>query len=206
MHILSRVRVKNSGKTSGPTSAGFLLKRCLWFCLGVLFAVNVSYGSDARYPIQGKIRAEAEVRQAYDRVWQLYAVEPASRMIKPFKQLKAKELNGSLVDRASDRRLVVKEGNRLVAVQCRQMIAGKPGDPVKLMVRTSGTPSYSYESATDNRQSIPQLEDVTLSFEEFVRSLQRGHFYPELPEFGAKESRKGLFRTERIDRNAVKDR
>lgn len=173
---------------------------------GLILPIAQIWGGEARYPIQGKLWKEVEVRQAYERVWRQYAVEPASRMIKPAIQLNATELVGVMDRRASDRRLVVKSGNRLVAVQCRMIIPGKPGDPVAFMVRPSGTPLYSYETSTDNRQSIPQYVDVTLTFDEFVRSLQRGYFYTELSEMGGKENRKGLFRTERINVNAVEDR
>jgi hypothetical protein len=177
-----------------------------WAFVGLIIPILHASGGEARYPIQGKLWKEAEVRQAYERVWRRYAVEPASRMIMPAMQLNATELAGLMDRRASDRRLVVKNGDRLVAVQCRMIIPGKPGDPVAFMVRPSGTPLYSLETATDNRQSIPQYVDVTLSFDEFVRSLQRGYCYSELPEMGVKENRKGLFRTERINVNAVEDR
>lgn len=102
--------------------------------------------------------------------------------------------------------MVESTDGRLVAVQCDPLVASALGEQVNLMVCPVGTPWLSYESSADNRRSLPFLQDVTLPFDDFATSLQRGYHYPEAPELGTRSGRKGMFRTERVKMNKVEDR
>ncbi len=158
------------------------------------------------YPVRGKMWPEADLRAAYQKIRPYYAVTPGSRRLVPAGELKAFPLRGKVRDRIRSGRLLVESADgRLVAIQ-----SDRPAEPVAdsqldLMVCLNGTPWLSYESSADRRRSLPFYLDVTVSFEEFVTSLQRGYHFPEAPELGTQDSRKGLFRTKRVHGNVVED-
>ena len=147
------------------------------------------------YPVRGRMWPESDLRVAYQKIRPHYAVTPGSRRIVAAGELKAFPLQGKIRDRLRAGRLLVERSDgHLVALQ-----SDLPAEPVAdsrldLMVCLNGTPRLSYESATDKRRSLPFYQDVTVSFEEFVTSLQRGYHYSEAPELGTQDSRKGLFR------------
>lgn len=160
---------------------------------------------EVRYPIGGKLWPESELKAAYDQVWRAYAIDQGSREIVPAAARHAYLVEGEIIDDASDRRLILLTGSGYLAVQCRDRVVWEAGERISLVVRPSGTATYSHELEPDDRRSLPQVVDVTLTFEEFVTSLQRGRVYPELPQFGTRDGRKGGFRTERVHRNKLVD-
>jgi hypothetical protein len=156
-------------------------------------------------PVLGQLWTEDALREVYDRLRWLYVVDPDSRSIWPVAGTSAGPLTGTVVERSSDRRVIVRgDDGMLVAVQARGL-DGWQGERVDMMVGPSGTPKYSYRSRGGKRMTVRQVVEVTLSFREFVTSLQRGYHYPEAPELGTHDGRKGNFRTERIERNKVID-
>lgn len=158
------------------------------------------------YPVRGKMWPEADLRAAYQKIRPHYAVTPGSRRIVAAGELKAFPLQGKIRDRIRSGRLLVDSTDgRLVAVQSDHPVVDVAGSPLDLMVCLNGTPWLSYESAADKRRSLPFYLDVTVSFEEFVTALQRGFHFPEAPELGTQDSRKGLFRTKRVHGNVVED-
>lgn len=159
-----------------------------------------------QHPIAGRLWSDEVLRAAYGRIRTMYAVDQTSRTIVPAPALLAGPLRGVVVDTASDRRLIIRSDRGLAAVQCRTILPVAPGEVVELMVAESGTPWYAYRTEERERVRIPQYIEVTLSYDAFVTSLQRGRHYPELPELGTRESRRGLFRTRRVEGNVVEDR
>jgi hypothetical protein len=181
----------------------------LWLLLGLAqwSMADTSAQSSVSYPVGGRMWPEAELRAAYDKVRPFYVVDPGSQQVVPAGSQRAFPLQGKLRDRIRAGRLVVESADgRMVAVQCDPLVASALGEQVDLMVCPAATPWLSYEKSTDHRRSLPFFQDVTLSFAAFVTSLQRGYHYPEAPELGTQESRKGRFRTERVKINKVEDR
>lgn len=164
-------------------------------------------GPPVVYPVLGKEWTEPALRAAYARVRLWYAVDPISHRVVSAGALRAFPLQGTLRDRIRAGRILVDSADgRQVAVQCDTRVAATLGTNVDLMVCRNGTPWLSYESAADNRRSLPFFQDVTLAYEVFIASLQRGDHYPEAPELGTREARRGGFRTERVKVNKVEDR
>ena len=169
-------------------------------------AGQVTSPAAVMHPVLGTSWTEPTLRAAYVKVRPWYAVEPGSRRIVRAGDLGAFPLQGTLRDHIRAGRILVDSADgRQVAVQCDPRVAATLGTNVDLVVCRKGTPWLSYESSADNRRSLPFFHDVTLSYEEFITSLQRGYHYPEVPELGTRAGRKGAFRTERVKVNKVED-
>gem|GEM_PF-4115119 len=192
--------------STGPST---VVRGCLWLLLGLARCSQAAppTTSTVRYPVGGKMWAETELRTAYAQVRTFHVMDPGSQQVVPAGPQGAFPLRGRVRDRIRAGRLVVEsEDGRMVAVQCDPLVASALGEQVDLMVCPAATPWLSYEPSADRRRSLPFFHDVTLSFAAFVTSLQRGYHYPEAPELGTQENRKGRFRTERVKINKVEDR
>jgi hypothetical protein len=159
-----------------------------------------------QHPIAGRMWPDDVLRATYERIRTTYVADQTSRAIVPASSLLAGPLRGVVVDTASDRRVIIRGEQGLAAVQCRKILPVAIGEVVEVMVAPSGTPWYSYRTETRERVRMPQYIEVTLAYDAFVTSLQRGQHYPELPELGTREQRRGLFRTRRVEGNVVEDR
>ena len=181
----------------------------LWLLLALArwSMADTSTTSAVRYPVGGKMWPESELRAAYVKVRTFHVVDPGRQQVVPAGAQRAFPLQGKLRDRIRAGRLVVESADgRMVAVQCDPLVASAFGEEVDLMVCPAATPWLSYEPSTDRRRSLPFFQDVTLPFAVFVTALQRGYHFPEAPELGTQEGRKGRFRTERVKLNKVEDR
>lgn len=180
-----------------------LLLLCFWPGFAPLYAESAV--RDTKIPIRGRLWKQSELQKIYNRIWQNYAIDQSSRQIMSAGEREAVRVEGTILDRASDRRLILLLPDKKVAVQCSTIIPGNKETTVSFMVRRGGTPFYSYEPATDSREQIEQYVDVTMTFKDFVKGLMRGHHFPDAPELSTQAERKGLFRTDRVQTNKVVD-
>ena len=143
------------------------------------------------------------VMGAYRKLWNRYVILPSRGELVRAREARAICLDGVVVGLASGRRAIVEAGSRRYAVVMRFGTNPTVGEKIRLMAVPSNVPQFSHERETDTRASLPQYHDVTMSFDEFVQSIRRGHHFPEAPELGTRPNRIGLFQTGRGDRNKV---
>jgi len=150
-----------------------------------------------------KTLPRSQVEAAYKRIWSHYAYVAADDDLRRAGSVRAIRIEGAIVGVAGGRRVIVESGERRYAVILRSAAPPVRGASVRLMALPCKTPTFSWESGADTRESLPQYEDCTLTFEEFVAQLRRGAHFPEAPELGTKPNRIGLFQTGNGDRNKV---
>lgn len=150
-----------------------------------------------------KTLPRSQVEAAYRRLWSRYAYVAADDDLQRAGRVRAIRIEGTIVGVAGGRRIIVESGERRYAVILRSAIPPVRGASVRLMVLPCKTPTFSWESSADTRVSLPQYEDCTLTFDEFVAQLRRGAHFPEAPALGTKPNRIGLFQTGNGDRNKV---
>jgi len=150
-----------------------------------------------------KTLPRSQVEAAYQRIWHRYVYVAADDDLRRAGSARAIRIEGPIIGVAGGRRVIVESGEKRYAVMLRSATPAVRGETVRLMAMPCSAPTFSWERGTDTRESLPQYEECTLTFEEFVAQIRRGAHFPEAPELGTKPNRIGLFQTGNGERNKV---
>ncbi len=145
----------------------------------------------------------AEVEKAYARIWTRYVYLMPEGRLERAGRAGARQIEGKVIALAGGRRAIIESGGRRYAVAVRFGANPVVGESIRLMAVPSAVPTFSFEMGNGQRESLPQFNDCTLSFDRFIAEARGGAHFPEAPELGTRPNRKGLFQIGRGDRNKV---
>lgn len=135
-------------------------------------------GGDGSVVVRGKIVPEAELKKVYEDIRQKYVFTgrhrpPARIGYKSSFNVKAtfkQSLGGSRM------LMVVKGLPTVVVIRNRAVI--EPGTKMEMALKPHPSPNYSY--SMDNKPiRIPQYQDVTITYRDFIGYLKKGYHFPE---------------------------
>ncbi len=175
----------------------------LWFAVAVWSLAEDRPSEADQIALGLKTLPRDVVQQAYQKIWNRYVLMAPGDQLERASSVGAIRIEGEVLGLASGRRAILQAGKRRYAVAMRFGAKSVVGQKIQIMAVRSSVPSFSYEAQTNTRESLPQYNDVTMSFDKFVEKVRRGHHFPEAPELGTKPNRVGLFQIGRGERNKV---
>jgi len=168
---------------------------CLAAATGVLSAV----AQPASYQIGGQAYSQQELLKMYKRCKPHYLVY--RRRIVEAKRLRGVYVSEKIARVLDDKRLLIEHQDALYAVLVRGGTAQlKAGDTFeRVCIRTRKSATYKDEQS-DTEKTVPLVYDLTMTFAEFVRALQRGRQFPELSEPADKTMGAPAFQYDTLER------
>lgn len=148
----------------------------------------------------------AKVEAAYERVWSRYAYVSAADSVVPIEQVGARKVEGKVVAFASGRRVIVEEGGQKSAIMLQVVPTPRVGDRIRLVARPASSPYFSWAPSPEQRMSLANLEDCTMTFDVFVRQIRRGVRFAEAPELGERPKTVNSFGSGQNDGKSMAER
>lgn len=125
-----------------------------------------------------------KVEAAYERVWSRYAYVPSDDAVVPAEQIGARKLEGKVIAFAGGRRVILEAEGTKYAVLLREIPTPRIGDRLRLMARPASSPKFSWAPSPEQRVSLAQLDECSVTFDLFVREIRLGRLSPEAAELG----------------------